>query len=155
MNLKSPNKFLYFRAIQVHSGDNTVDPLLQDYFLLPDDFAEYIYHIGNACETHSIMQSGLISRRKKQQKGQSVFFTGENPIDSQLVRKEVEYDLDKPRIAPHKNTWRAHHNTENWCNLKLAQRKGLRFYQTRSHATTLFRHTTSDLYRQSCVHENW
>ena len=29
-------------------------------------------------------------------------------------------------------------NTVFWCNLKLAQRKGLQFYQTRSHAIALF-----------------
>ena len=53
-------------------------------------------------------------------------------------QEEVQYDLDKPRIAVHKNTWSAHQNTENWCNLKLAQRKGLQFCQTRSHAVALF-----------------
>ena len=51
--------------------------------------------------------------------------------------EEVEYDLDKHRIAPYKHTWKAHHNTVYWCKLKLAQRKGLQFYQTRSHAITL------------------
>ena len=43
----------------------------------------------------------------------------------------------KPRIAPYRHTWRSHHNTVFWCNLKLAQKKGLRFYQTRSHVITL------------------
>ena len=66
-----------------------------------------------------------------------MFFTAVNPIDIQLDRREVEYDLDTPRIAPYKHTWTAHHNTENWCNLKLAQRKELRFYQTRLHAIAL------------------
>ena len=28
-------------------------------------------------------------------------------------------------------------NTVYWCNLKLAQKKGLQFYQTRSHAIIL------------------
>ena len=45
-----------------------------------------------------------------------------------------------------KHTWRSHHNTVFWCNLKLAQRKGLRFYQTRSHAITL-----SDTLRAICI----
>ena len=52
--------------------------------------------------------------------------------------EEVQYDLDKPRIMVYKNTWRVHENTVYWCNLKLAQRKGLQFYQTRSHALALF-----------------
>ena len=135
----SSNKFLYFLAIQGHPGENFVDPLLQgNIILLPHDFAEYIYHIGNAYEMHSIIQSGLNPEgRSNRRDRQSVFFTAVNPIDIQLDRREVEYDLDKPGIAPYKHTWRAHHNTAYWCNLKLAQRKGLRFYQTRSHAITL------------------
>ena len=80
---------------------------------------------------HNQAQSGLAPDR------QSVFFTAVSPIDNQLDQREVEFDLDKPRIAPYKHTWRAHHNTAYWCNLNLAQRKGLRFYQTRSPAFTL------------------
>ena len=59
LNPFSSGKFLYFRAIQGHSGGNNVDPLLQDNALLPDDFPEYIHHIGNAFEMHSIIKSGL------------------------------------------------------------------------------------------------
>ena len=105
--------------------------------LLPDDFAEYIYHIGKAFEMHSIIKIGLIPGGKSIRRDrQSVFFTAVNPMDARQDQREVEYDLDKPRIAPNKHTWKAH-NTVHWCNLKLAQRKGLRFYQTRSHAITL------------------
>ena len=53
-------------------------------------------------------------------------------------QEEVQYDLDKPRIAVYKNTWSVHQSTEKWCNLKIAQRKGLQFYHTRSHAIALF-----------------
>ena len=131
-------KFQYFRAIQGHSGENFVDPLLQDNLLLPDDFAEYIYHIGNAFEMQAIFLSGLIPGGRSNRKNrQSVFFTTVKPIDIQPDQREVEYDLDKPRIAPYKHTWRSHDNTVFWCNLKLAQRKGWQFYQTRSHAITL------------------
>ena len=38
----------------------------------------------------------------------------------------------------HKNTWRVHQFSVFLCNLKLAQRKGLQFYQTRPHAIALF-----------------
>ena len=60
----SPNSsehVLCFRAIQGHSGGNLVDPTLQDNVLLPYDFADYIYHIGNAHDMHSIIQGGLIA----------------------------------------------------------------------------------------------
>ena len=80
------------RAIQRHSGEIFVDPFLQDNILLPSDFAEYIYHVGNAYEMHSIIKSGLIFGGKSLRRDrQSVFFTAVNPIDVQLDRREVEY----------------------------------------------------------------
>ena len=41
-------------------------------------------------------------------------------------------------VRVYKNTWIIHQKTVYWCNLKLAQRKGLQFYQTRSHAIAVF-----------------
>ena len=73
-NPNSSKNFLYFRAIQRHSGGTLVDPTLQDNALLPDDFAEFIYHIGNDNDFHSI--SGLIPGGRSLRKDrQSVFFT--------------------------------------------------------------------------------
>ena len=51
--------------------------------------------------------------------------------------EEVQFDLDKPRIAVYKNTWRIHQQRVKRCYLKLAQRKGLQFYHTRSDAIAL------------------
>ena len=96
----SSNQFLYFQAIQGHSGGNIVDPLLQDSALLPDDLTEYIYHIGNAHEMHSIIKSGLIpGGRSLRMDRQSVFFTAVNTMCARKDLEEVQYDLDKPRIA--------------------------------------------------------
>ena len=72
LNPYSSNKFLYFRAIQGHSGGHLVDPLLQDNVLLLDNFTEYICHIGNAFEMHSIVKSGLIPGGRSLKKGQAV-----------------------------------------------------------------------------------
>ena len=73
---------------------------------------EYIYHIGNAHDLHSIIQGGLIpGGRSLRRDRQSVFFTFVSPIFARQDLEEVEHDLDKPRIAPYKHTWRAHHNT--------------------------------------------
>ena len=124
LNPQSSKHFLYFRAIQGHSGGNLVDPSLQDNVLLLDDFAEYMYHIGNAHEMHSIIKSGLIPGGRSLRKDrQSVFFTAVNPMCDRKDLEEVEYDLDKPRIAVYKNTLTVHQNTVNWCNLRLAQTK--------------------------------
>ena len=87
---------------------------------------------------HSIIPSGLIPGGRSNRKNrQSVFFTAVNPFDIQPDQREVEYDVDRPRIAPYRHTWRSHHNSVFWCNSKLAQSKGLRFHQTRSHAIAL------------------
>ena len=45
-NPNSSNQFLYFRAIQGHSGESAIDLALQDNVLLPKGFTEYIYHVG-------------------------------------------------------------------------------------------------------------
>ena len=116
-----------------------MDPTLQDIVLLLDDFAEYIYHIGNGHDMHSIIQGGLIPGGKSLKRDrQSMFFTAVNPMYANQDPEEVQYYLDKSRIAVYKNNWIIHQNTVYWCSLKLAQRKGLQFYQTRSHAIALF-----------------
>ena len=126
---------MYFRAIQGHSGGTLVDLTLQDNVLLPGDFEEYINHIGSAFEMHSIIKSGLMPGGESLRRDrQSVFFTAVNPMCARQDLGEVEYDLDKPSIAVYKHTWRIYPKTENWCSLKLAQTKGLQFYQTRSHS---------------------
>ena len=110
LNPNSSKHFLCFRAIQGHSGGTLVDPTLQDNVLLPDDFAEYIHHVGNAHDMHSIIQGGFIPGRKSQ-KGQAVsvfFFKAVNPIYTNQDPEEVQYDLDKPRITVYENTWRVY-----------------------------------------------
>ena len=135
LNSNSSQLFMYFWAIQGHSGGTLVDPTLQDNVLLPDDFAEYIDHIGNASR-HALHHPVWMDYvRKISQTGQaiSVFHSRETMFASQDL-EEVQYDVDKPRTTVSKNTWRVHQGTVNWCNLKLAQKRGLQFCQTRSHA---------------------
>ena len=43
-----------------------------------------------------------------------------------------ELDLTKPRFASYKQNWKRHQDTVYWVDIQLAQRKGLKFYQTRS-----------------------
>ena len=69
---------------------------------------------------------------------QAVIFTTVNPMEDGIGMGETPCDLTKPKIMPYKNTWKRFQNTVFWCNLKLAQEKGLHFYQTRSHAVVLY-----------------
>ena len=71
-NPNSSKHFLFSRAIQGHSGGNLVDPALQDNVLLLEDFTEYIYHVGNVSEIHSIIRNGFIPRGRSLKKGQAI-----------------------------------------------------------------------------------
>ena len=54
LNSNSSSQFLYRRG---HSGDDAIDPELQDNVLLPRGFTEYIYHVGNASGLNSIIRN--------------------------------------------------------------------------------------------------
>ena len=49
-----------------------------------------------------------------------------------------ELDLTKPRLASYEQKWKRHQDTVYWVDIQLAQRKGLKFYQTRSNAIILY-----------------
>ena len=116
LNPNSSKHYLYFKGIQGHSGGNLVDTTLQDNILLPENFTEYVYHIGNAHDM-LIIRGGVIpggSCLKRDR--QSVFFTTVNPMDDDQSTEEILCDLDKPRIAPYQLTLRPYQNTVYWCN---------------------------------------
>ena len=75
-------------------------------------------------------------------------------MDDDQSLEEILCDLDKPRIAPYENIWRPHQNTVYWCNVKLAQKKGFQFHQTRSHAIVFYKavcmNTEEELYHKVC-----
>ena len=71
-------------------------------------------------------------------KKQTVFFLLVNPIDKE--HKDLEtIDLKAPRLAQYMQTaWKKHQHTVYWVDIKLAQKKGSKFYQTRSNAITFY-----------------
>ena len=95
----SGQEILYLRALQGHSGRNLIDPSLQDNVLIPDNFFEYIYHVGCAISLHSITNSGLIpGGQNLSRERQTVFFTAVNPMDKEH-KDPCKLDLPKPRRA--------------------------------------------------------
>ena len=69
---------------------------------------------------------------------QTVFFTAVNPVNKEH-KDPSEIDFTAPRLAWYKQkTWKRHQDTVYWVDLQLAQRKGLKFYQTRSNAIILY-----------------
>ena len=96
----SSGTIVYLRALQGHSGRNLIDPSLQDNVLIPDDFFEYIYHIGCAINLHSIIHSGLILGGQNLSKRQTVFFTSVDPTNKEHKDPD-EIILNAPLLAIH------------------------------------------------------
>ena len=134
----SGQEILYLRALQGHSGRNPIDPSLQDNVLIPNNFFEYISHVGCAVSLHYIINPGLITGgQNSSRERQTVFFTAVNPMHKNH-KDPHELDLTKPRLALYKQEWKRHQDTVNWVDIQLAQREGLKFYQTRSNAIILY-----------------
>ena len=134
-------EILYLRALQCHSGRNLIDPSLQDNVLIPNDFFEYIYHVGCAINLHSIINSGLIPGGQNLSKRQTVFFLHVNPMNKEHKDPKT-IDLKAPRLAQYMQTaWKKHQNTVYWVDIGLAQKKGFKFYQTRSNVTIFIMHS--------------
>ena len=128
---------LYLRALQGHSGRSLIDPTLQDNVVIPDGFYKYIYHVGCAIYSHSIINSGLIPGGQNLSNRQTVFFLLVDPMDKEHKDPD-KIDLGAPRLAQYMQTARKkHQNTVYWVDINLAQKKGLKFYQTRSNAIIL------------------
>ena len=89
---------------------------------------------------------GLIPGKSLKRERQSVFFTAANPMYDNQDQEEVQYDLDKTRIAVHKNTWRIHPNTVFWCNLKGRSKRRIAVPSNSIARNRSFQHTTCDLY---------
>ena len=154
---RQDKKFFYLRALQGHLGHNTIDPPLQDNVLIPDNFFEYIYHIGCAINLHSVTNSGLIPEGQNlSRERQTVFLTTVNPMNKEH-KYPYKLDLTAPRLAWYKQkTWKRHQDTVYWVDIQLAQRKGSKFFQTRSNAIILYgRYTSSLLYPESCCDGIW
>ena len=83
--------------------------------------------------TPSSNQDWFRVEKMSSKRRQTVFFTAVNPFFAH-IHKQRDYDVTKPRSAAHKQNWKTHLNTVYWEYLKVALKKGLAFYQTRSDA---------------------
>ena len=97
----SGQEILCLRALLGHSGRNPIDPSLQDNVLIPNNFFEYIYHIGCAINLHSITNSGLIPGGQHLSKRQTVFFTSVDLMNKEY-RDPDKIHLEAPRLAWYK-----------------------------------------------------
>ena len=126
----SSGTILYLRDLQGHSGRNLIDPI-------PDGFFKYIYHVGCAIKLHSIINSVLIPGGQNLTNRQTVFLLLVDPMDKEHKDPDT-IDLGAPRRAQYMHkAWKKHQNTVYWVDINLAQKKGLKFYQTRSNSIIL------------------
>ena len=101
-------------------------------------FFQYIYHVGCAINLHSITKSGLTPGGQNLSKRQTVFFLLVNPMNKEHKDPET-VDLKAPRLAQYLQTAKKKQkNTVYWVDIRLAQKKRLKFYQTRSNAIILY-----------------
>ena len=134
----SGQEILYLRALQGHSGRNPIEPSLQDTVSIPNNFFEYIHHIGAALNLHSITNSGLITGGQNLSKRQTVFFTSEDPMNKEH-RDPNDIDLEAPRLAWYKHKkWKKHQDTVYLGRYKTCSTERIKFYQARSTANILY-----------------
>ena len=128
---------LYLRALQGHSGNNLIDPTLQDNVLIQCGIFHHIYHIGCAFNLHSIINNGLIPGGQDSSRRQTVFFLPIDPRDKDHEDPE-HIDFSVPRRARYVHSaWKKHQDAVFWVDIDLAIKEGLTFYQTRSNAIIL------------------
>ena len=71
-------------------------------------------------------------------KRQTVFFTSVDPMNKEQ-RDPNNIDWEAPRLAwYHQRKWKKHQNTVYWVDIKLAQKKGFKFYQARSNTVIFY-----------------
>ena len=134
----SGQEILYLRALQGHSGRNPIDPTVQDNVLIPNKFFEYTYHIGCAsqCTLHHKFRSN--SGRAKIQQGKTDGILNSCEFHAQESQRSARTRFDQTASCI------VHAKVEKaprygvLVDIQLAQRKGLKFHQTRSNAIILY-----------------
>ena len=98
-----------------------------------------VFHVGHGkrIEVNSESWFWFHDESVSEQVDKLCFFTDVNPMDNQDDLGKSLNDLSQVRIASYKNTWKHFQDTVFWCNLKLAQQRGLQFFQTRANAVIL------------------
>ena len=131
------NIALYSRVLQGHSGNNLIDPMLEDNVVIGTGIFPYIYHVGCTFNFHSIINNGLVPGGPNLSRRQTVFFLPVDPRDES--HKDPEYiDFSVPRLARYMHSaWMRHQDAVFWVDIDLAIKEELVFYQTRSNAIIL------------------
>ena len=146
----SSGTIVYLRALQEHSGRNLIDPSLQDNVPIPNNFFQYIYHVGCAINLHSIISFGLIPGGQNLNNRQTVFFLLVDPMDKNHKDPDT-IDLSEPRRAQYlHNAWKRHQDAVYCVDINLAMRTGLKILSDSIECNYPSRNTPSLLYSECC-----
>ena len=85
------------------------------------------------------MNSGFLPGRQKfEQKTDGILHVCVDPMNKEH-RDPNNIDLEAPRLAwYHQKKWKKHQISVSWVDIKLARKKELKIYQTRSNAIILY-----------------
>ena len=137
LDLDSAETLLCLRTIQGHSGGNQIDPALQDNVLLLSDFAEYIYHVGSSPRHAFHHPIRIDSGQKRCQESEADVFL--HSRESHVHTSAQAAGLRRHETQSCGLQTKLENTSENsvLANLRVAQKKGLTFHQTRSNAIIL------------------
>ena len=132
-NPNSSKRFLYFRAIQWHSGGDIVDLEFQDNVLLPEGTS------GIKVKCIQELEVDWSREEEVSKTGKTICVLHWSAPDGRW--SWYGGDCMRPEQSKNHSTQKILGNLIKivyCCNLKLAQKRGLQFYQTRSHAIVLY-----------------
>ena len=153
VNPDSSNQFLYLRAIQRHQQKVSLFLRCKTMYCYRKDLPSTSATSGT--RTISIKRNGLIPGGTSLKRGrQAVFIRTVNPMEDVHGIRETPCYVRKPRITPYKNTWIRPQNTVCWCNLKLAQEKGLSILPNTVTCRLSLQYTVCSLHWESGRYEN-
>ena len=129
-------RILYLRALQEHSGNNLIDPTLQDNVVIGSGIFHYIYHIGCAFNLHSVINNGLIPGGQDLSRRQysSCPLIQETKIMKILNILTSLYHVERDTCTVHGRSIKTRYS--GLISI-LRSEKDLTFYQTRSNAIIL------------------
>ena len=146
---------VYLRALQGHSGNNLIDPTLQDNVVIGTGIFPYIYHVGCTFNLHSIINNGLIPGGQNLSRRQTVFFLPVDPRD-ESHRDPERIDFSLPRLARYVHSaWKRHQDAVFWVDIDLSIKRRINILSSTIECHCSSRNTSSPLYFKSLKIENW
>ena len=125
------------RSVQGHTGGEQINPRLQNNVFVPYVCSDDICHVGSPNAYRSICDLGLFAGGLGFRKGrQTCFFTTVDPTVATMLTSRFEEN--EPRTILCQLKCGPMHNAVHWFVLRLAQNKGLEFWQTINHAIILY-----------------